>query len=81
MATLRVLCARGDSAVTWDETKLEVGDVEAELAVREAERIFRDELAKGSAAFKVIGNEPAERIDQFDRTAEQIVIVPQMAGG
>ncbi|MBI3965411.1 MAG: hypothetical protein HY329_07225 [Chloroflexi bacterium] len=81
MATLRVLCARGDAAVTWDREKLEVGDPEAEEAVREAERIFRDELAKGSSAFRVISDEPAERIDAFDRTAEQIIIVPRMAGG
>lgn len=81
MARLRVLSARGDTAVEWDEKKLEVGDPEALAAVREAERIFEEQRARGATAFKVAPDKPAERIDQFDPKAEQIIIVPRVAGG
>ena len=81
MAKLRVLTSQGDKLVTWDESKLAVDDPEAVAAVEEAERIFREQLQHGAAAFKVESGKTAERIDQFDRTAEQIVIVPRIAGG
>jgi hypothetical protein len=49
--------------------------------VREAERIFEEERKKGATAFKVESGKPVERIEKFDRTAEQIVIVPRVVGG
>ncbi|MDE3074063.1 MAG: hypothetical protein KGJ86_01425 [Chloroflexota bacterium] len=81
MATLYVLSSRGDQQVTWDRERLEVQDPEALAAIAEAEAIFAREQARGSSAFKVVDGEPAQRIDKFDRTAEEIVIVPRMAGG
>ncbi len=81
MAKLRVLTSQGDRMITWEEEKVESGDPEAVAAVTEAERLFREQLLRGSAAFKVQPGQPAERIDQFDRTAEQIIIVPRIAGG
>ncbi len=81
MAKLRVLSARGDTTVEWDEKKVEAGDPEALAAVREAERIFEEQRARGATAFKVAPNKPAERLDVFDPKAEQIVIVPRVAGG
>lgn len=75
MGKLRILSSRGDTTVVWDEKE------GAEDAVREAERIFNQQHASGSTAFRVQGNEPAERIDSFDPEAEQIVIVPRLAGG
>jgi hypothetical protein len=81
MAILRVLSARGDSAVEWDPERVALGDPEALAAVREAERIFEEQRAKGATAFKVAPGQPAQRIDEFDRTAEQIILVPRVAGG
>ncbi|MDA8217530.1 MAG: hypothetical protein M0Z94_07950 [Dehalococcoidales bacterium] len=80
MAKLRILTSQGDKLVTWDE-KTEVRDAEAEAAVAEAERIFNDQLRRGAAAFKVETGKTAERIDHFDPKAEQIIVVPRIAGG
>ena len=81
MGMLRVMSRRGDDRVTWDEQKVIVGDPEATAAVREAERIFAQERAKGATAFRIDPGKPAQRIEQFDRTAEQIVLVPRVVGG
>jgi len=78
---LRVMSRRGDDRVTWDEQKVLAGDPEATAAIREAERIFAQERAKGATAFRVETGRPAERIEQFDRTAEQIILVPRVVGG
>jgi len=78
---LRVMSRRGDDRVTWDDQKVIAGDAEATAAVREAERIFSQERAKGATAFKIDPGQPAQRIEQFDRTAEQIVLVPRVVGG
>ena len=81
MARMRVLSARGDTTVEWDGKKVEAGEAEALAAVREAERIFEEQRARGATAFRVAPDRPAERIDEFDRQAEQIVVVPRVAGG
>ena len=81
MARMRVLCTGGDRIVEWDDLKVGAGDAEALAAVREAERIFQEQRARGAAAFKASPNRPAERIDEFDPAAEQIVVVPRVAGG
>ena len=81
MAILRVLNWRGDTKVTYDVERAAGGDVEQVAAVEEAVRIFREERARGAAAFKVRPGEPGVRIDEFDRAAEQIVMVPRIAGG
>lgn len=81
MGMLRVMSRRGDDRVTWDARRAAVGDPEAEAAVREAERIFNEERARGATAFKVDAAKATTRIDQFDRTAEQIVLVPRVVGG
>jgi hypothetical protein len=78
---LRVMSRRGDDRITWDEQKVQTGDAEAIAAVREAERIFAQERAKGSTAFRVEPGKPVQRIEQFDATAEQIVLVPRVVGG
>ena len=81
MAKLRVLSSRGDTVVEWDEKKVEVGDPDALAAVREAERIFDEQRARGATAFVVTPDKPAKRIDTFDPQAEQVVMVPRVAGG
>ncbi len=78
---LRIMSRRGDDRITWDQQKLQVGDLEATAAVREAERIFAQERAKGATAFRLDPGKPAQRIDTFDETAEQIVLVPRVVGG
>ena len=81
MGMLRVMSRRGDDRVTWDEQKVLAGDSDAVAAVREAERIFAQERTKGATAFKVEPGKPIQRIEQFDATAEQIVLVPRVVGG
>ncbi|GCF08422.1 hypothetical protein [Dictyobacter arantiisoli] len=81
MGILRVLSKRGDDNLIWDEKKLQENDSEALAAVHEAERIFQKERARGSMAFRVQTGQPPQRIDQFDTTAEQIVMVPRVYGG
>ncbi len=81
MGMLRIMSRRGDDRVVWDANKAEVNDAEALAAIREAERIFNQESTKGATAFRVEPGKPIERIEKFDRTAEQIVIVPRVVGG
>ena len=81
MGMLRVMSRRGDDRVNWDQQKVLAGDPEANAAVREAERIFAQERAKGATAFRVEPGKPIQRIDTFDETAEQIVLVPRVVGG
>jgi hypothetical protein len=78
---LRVMSRRGDDRVAWDVKQVEVGDAEAIAAVREAERIFSEQRARGATAFKVETGHAPVRVDEFDRTAEQIVLVPRVVGG
>jgi hypothetical protein len=81
MGMMRTMSRRGDDRITWDEQKVLAGDPEATAAIREAERIFAQERAKGATAFRVEPGRPTERIDEFDQTAEQIVMVPRVVGG
>ena len=81
MARLRVMSWRGDSTYEWNPQRVTVGDPESEAAVLEAERIFREERARGSTAFRVMPGAIGERIDVFDPKADQIVMIPRVAGG
>ncbi len=81
MGMLRVMSRRGDDRVMWDLKNVGRNDPEAVAAIREAERIFNEERARGATAFKVESGKTVERIDKFDRTAEQIVVVPRVIGG
>jgi hypothetical protein len=81
MGMLRIMSRRGDERVLWDQQKAETGNAEAAAAVREAERIFQVERSRGATAYKVESGKPVERIEQFDQTAEQIVMVPRVVGG
>jgi hypothetical protein len=81
MANLRVLSWRGDLRIDYDVEKAVAGDTDQAAAVEEAERTFREERARGSTAFRLEADEAAVRIDEFDHTAQQIVLVPRIAGG
>lgn len=74
MGLLRVLGARGDTKIEWDIAK--------EETVREAERIFRENAAKGYASFKVDdGIDTVQRIDGLDPEAKQVLQIPRIVGG
>ena len=81
MGMLRVISRRGDDRVQWNEQEAEAGDAEAIAAIREAERIFAEERARGATAFRVEPGKPAERIERFDPQAEQIILVPRVVRG
>jgi hypothetical protein len=81
MAKLRILSSAGDSIVEWDAARVQQGDPDALAAVREAERIFAEQRARGATAFVVAPDAPARRLDQFDPAAEHVVLVPRVAGG
>ena len=81
MAVLRVLSNLGDTKYEWDVARVQQGEADALSAVREAERIFAQQRARGAIAFKVWPGRSAERLDSFDPQAEHVVIVPRVAGG
>jgi hypothetical protein len=81
MGVLRVLSHHGDDRVTWDQTAVLTGDLEAQAAVREAERIFAEQRARGAAAVRVKPDRTPERINQFDPEADQILMIPRVVGG
>ena len=80
MGMLRIMSRKGDERIVWDN-KASTNDLEALAAIREAERIFNEERARGATAFKVDSGKLVERIETFDHTAEQIVMVPRVVGG
>ena len=81
MGMLRIMSRKGDERIVWDHNKADAHDLEAVAAIREAERIFNEERARGATAFKVESGKTVGRLETFDRTAEQIVMVPRVVGG
>lgn len=81
MGMLRIMSRRGDDRITWDYRQVIANDPDAVAAIEEAERIFEKTRQEGATAFKVEPGSTVERIDKFDRTAEQIIIVPRVVGG
>jgi hypothetical protein len=81
MGMLRIISKRGDDRLFWSEENALVDDADEIAAIREAERIFAQERAKGSTAFRVDPGNPIERLEQFDPQAKQIVMVPRVVGG
>jgi hypothetical protein len=81
MATLYVLGRSGDKRVEWDHDQARSSDPVAIAAIAEAEQIFALERSRGSSAFKLVPGQPAERVDAFDPSVEETVIVPRMTGG
>lgn len=82
MGRLIVLGPSGHQELEWDQEALESGDPEAKAAVQAAERLLAEAQARGGTAFRVTApDQPAERLEAFDPTAEEIVVVPKIAGG
>lgn len=74
MGKLMLYGGKGHQTATW-----EVGEAEA---VKEAERIFKEALEKGGAAFVLDqGVEGAHRIETFEETAQEIAVIFPVAGG
>jgi hypothetical protein len=81
MGMLRIISNRGDDRLLWNEQDALAGDAEALAALREAERIFARERARGATAFRVDPGKPVERLGQFDPQATQMILVPRVVGG
>ena len=81
---IRQLCGQGDAVTTW-ETGVDLEtDEEAQAAVREAERIFREALNRGDVAFKVEPGQAPQKLTRWDdqaREADEIIIAPRLRGG
>ena len=72
MGMLRIISKRGDERLRWNGQDALAGDVEALAAIREAERIFARERARGATAFRVEPGKPVERLEQFDAQVSQL---------
>lgn len=74
MGTMATLDNTGDTRLQWDKVN------EAEVAT--AREKFDEFRRRGFAAFRVNAQGVQDKqIDQFDPTAERIILVPQMVGG
>ncbi len=62
MGMLRIISHRGDDRLLWNEQDARAGDAEAMAALREVERIFAQERARGATAFRVEAGKPVERL-------------------
>jgi len=82
---LRVMSRRGDDRFTWPDLKCDADFLELaqeqKRAVEEAERLFAEERRKGATAFLVEAGKAAQRIDEFDPFAKEIILVPRVVGG
>ena len=59
MNVLRVLSRHGDDRFEWSADAVRTHDPEAVAAVAEAERIFREERARGAVALRLAPGRPA----------------------
>ncbi len=80
MAKLIILDHTGHTPVLFDNERALAGDSEAQAAVKEAERIFKEKTERGHSAFRTDVS-PAEKLKSFDPAALEITLVPRLAGG
>ncbi len=82
MNRLQILGRDGHRELVWDPAQVEAAEPEALAVIAEAERIVEAALARGQAVLVVDApDQPAKRIERFDQSAPQTVIVPRLAGG
>ncbi len=82
MNKLQVLGRDDHRELVWDPAQVEAAEPEALAVIAEAERIVEAALARGQAVLVVDApDQPAKRIERFDQSAPQTVIVPRLAGG
>jgi hypothetical protein len=70
---LRIMDRSGDAAFSWG-----VGNVAEETVAREAFDRYR---GKGYLAYRVEGDGRGEVMREFDPTAGEVVMSPQLVGG
>ena len=74
MNSMAVMGGAGDTKIIWDPAN--------DDEVKTAKRTFDDLLKKGFTAFKVEkGGDKGDKITDFDKDAEKLILVPRMAGG
>jgi hypothetical protein len=81
---IRVMCHLGDMATTWETGPGVETDEEAQAAIREAERIFREARQRGDTAFLVEPGQAPTRLETWDdraKEAPEIIITPRLVGG
>ncbi len=81
---IRRMCDLGDAVTTWETGEGVETDEEAQAAVREAERIFKEALGRGDIPFMVRDDAPPQKLDRWDaraQEADEIVIAPRLMGG
>jgi hypothetical protein len=82
MNKLQVLGRTGHKELVWDVEKAKEENAEALEVIAEAERIVNAAFAQGQAVFRLEApDQPAVRVNAFDRAAPYTVIVPRLAGG
>jgi hypothetical protein len=80
MGMLRVISKLGDDSLQWNEQDALAGDAEANASISEAKHIFAQERARGTTTFRIEEGRPAERLEQFDPQAGQMILVQQVVG-
>lgn len=78
MSILTVLDHTGDTALEWDA---ELDTPENAAAIEAAEKIVREAFTKRSVVMRVEPNGDTTKLTEFDRSAPEIVIIPQLVGG
>ncbi len=81
---LRRMCEQGDAVTAWETGADTENDLEAQAAVQEAERIFREALSRGDIPFAIEEGQAPKQLKQWDdhaREADEIVIAPRLMGG
>jgi hypothetical protein len=82
MNRLQIMGREGHRELVWDPAQVEAAEPEALAVIAEAEQIVEAALARGQAVFVVDAPEQlAKRVDRFERTAPQTVILPRLVGG
>jgi len=74
MSEMQIMNPTGHLTVNWNADNLE--------EVRHARETFDQMTGEGYSAFRVgKGGERGVRIDTFDESAEQMILLPQLRGG
>ena len=74
MGELRVMGTKGDTKIIWDSDN--------EDEVKAAQKQFEELTKKGFVAFKMKkAGDKGEKITEFNRYTEQIILVPPIKGG
>ncbi len=81
---IRRMCDQGDAVTAWETGEGVETDEEAQAAIAEAERIFREALVKGDVPFMIETGQPPKKLERWDaqaKEADEIIIAPRLMGG